>query len=95
MGIDLLHTVDVNCKKVILLKLFRKMSADSVQDWWDARIASYGTGYSSKILEEEEIDFDDEFIDSCEEGLEWYGFWAREIDISNYLRVNSCQEILM
>lgn len=69
-GIDLLHTVDVNGKKVILLKLFRKMDADSVQDWWDARIASYGTGYSSKILEEEEIDFDDEFIDNCEEGLE-------------------------
>ena len=69
-GIDLLHTVDVNGKKVVLLKLFRKMDADSVQDWWDARIASYGTGYSSKILEEEEIDFDDEFIDNCEEGLE-------------------------
>ena len=46
------------------------MDADSVQDWWDARIASYGTGYSSKIIEEEEIDFDDEFIDSCKEGLE-------------------------
>lgn len=69
-GIDLLHTVDVNGKKVVLFKLFRKMDADSVQDWWDARIASYGTGYSSKILEEEEIDFDDEFIDNCEEGLE-------------------------
>ena len=69
-GIDLLHTVDVNGKKVVLLKLFRKMDADSVQDWWDARIASYGTGYSSKLLEEEEIDFDDEFIDNCEEGLE-------------------------
>ena len=69
-GIDLLHTVDVNGKKVVLYKLFRKMDADSVQDWWDARIASYGTGYSSKILEEEEIDFDDEFINSCEEGLE-------------------------
>ena len=69
-GIDLLHAVDVNGKKVVLLKLFRKMDADSVQDWWDARIASYGTGYSSKVLEEEEIDFDDEFIDNCKEGLE-------------------------
>lgn len=69
-GIDLLHAVDVNGKKVVLLKLFRKMDADSVQDWWDARITSYGTGYSSKVLEEEEIDFDDEFIDNCKEGLE-------------------------
>lgn len=69
-GIDLLHAVDVNGKKVVLLKLFRKMDADSVQDWWDARITSYGTGYSSKVLEEEEIDFDNEFIDNCKEGLE-------------------------
>lgn len=69
-GIDLLHTVDVNGKKVILYKLFRRMDADSVQDWWDARITSYGAGYSSKILEEEEIDFDDEFINNCEDGLE-------------------------
>ena len=69
-GIDLLHAVDINGKKVVLLKLFRKMDAESVQDWWDARITSYGTGYSSKVLEEEEIDFDDEFIDNCKEGLE-------------------------
>ena len=69
-GIDLLHTVDANGKKIVLYKLFRKMNADSVQDWWDARIASYGTGYSSKIIEEEEIDFDDEFINNCKEGLE-------------------------
>ena len=69
-GIDLLHAVDINGKKVVLLKLFRKMDADSVQDWWDARITSYGTGYSSKVLEEEEIDFDDEFIYNCKEGLE-------------------------
>ena len=69
-GIDLLHAVDVNGKKVVLLKLFRKMDADSVQDWWDARITSYGTGYSSKVLEEEEIDFDDEFIESCKDGEE-------------------------
>ena len=40
-GIDLLHSVDINGKKIILLKLFRKMSADVVQDWWDARISSY------------------------------------------------------
>lgn len=69
-GIDLLHTVNINGKKVILLKLFRKMTAEAVQDWWDARISSYGTGYSSKIIEEEEIDFDDEFIENCQEGLE-------------------------
>lgn len=69
-GFNLLREIDVNGKKVIPLKLFRKMTAEEVTDWYDARISSYGTGYSSKVLEEEEIDFDDEFIESCKEGEE-------------------------
>lgn len=69
-GFNLLKEIDVNDKKIIPLKLFRKMTAEEVTDWYDARISSYGTGYSSKVLEEEEIDFDDEFIESCKEGEE-------------------------
>ena len=69
-GFNLLKEIDVNGKKIIPLKLFRKMTAEEVTDWYDARISSYGTGYSSKVLEEEEIDFDDEFIESCREGEE-------------------------
>jgi len=69
-GFNLLKEIDVNGKKIIPLKLFRKMTAEEVTDWYDARISSYGTGYSSKVLEEEEIDFDDEFIESCKEGEE-------------------------
>lgn len=69
-GFNLLKEIMVNGKSVVPLKLFRKMTAEEVTDWYDARINSYGTGYSSKILEEEEIDFDDEFIESCAEGEE-------------------------
>ena len=69
-GFNLLKEIMVNGKPVVPLKLFRKMTAEEVTDWYDARINSYGTGYSSKILEEEEIDFDDEFIESCAEGEE-------------------------
>ncbi len=69
-GFNLLKEIDINGKNVIPLKLFRKMDSESVTDWYEARLSSYGTGYSSKVLEEEEIDFDDEFISNCEEGLE-------------------------
>lgn len=69
-GFNPLKEIDLNGKKAIPLKLFRKMTAEEVTDWYDARISSYGTGYSSKVLEEEEIDFDDEFIESCKEGEE-------------------------
>lgn len=69
-GFNLMKEIDVNGKKVVPLKLFRKMSAEEVTDWYESRISTYGTGYSSKIMEEEEIDFDDEFIDSCKDGEE-------------------------
>lgn len=69
-GFNLLQEITIGDKKVIPIKLFRKMTAEEVTDWYEARISSYGTGYSSKILEEEEIDFDDEFIESCKDGEE-------------------------
>ena len=69
-GFNLLKEIDINGKKIVPLKLFRKMSAEEVIDWYEARMNSYGTGYSSKILEEEEVDFTDEFIESCKEGEE-------------------------
>lgn len=69
-GFNLLKEIDANGKSIIPLTMFRKMSAEEVTDWYEARLSSYGTGYSSKIIEEEEIDFDDEFIENCQEGLE-------------------------
>lgn len=69
-GFNLLKEIEIQNKKIIPIKIFRKMSAEQVTDWYEARITSYGTGYSSKVLEEEEIDFDDEFFDNCAEGLE-------------------------
>lgn len=69
-GFNLLKQIEINGKKTTPLSLFRKMTAEEVTDWYEARISSYGTGYSSKIIEEEEVDFDDEFIESCSEGGE-------------------------
>lgn len=69
-GFNLLKQVDVNGKQITPLLLFRKMCSEEVTDWYEARMSSYGTGYSSKVMEEEEIDFDDEFIESCQDGEE-------------------------
>lgn len=69
-GFNLLQEIDMNGKRLIPLQMFRKMDSESVLDWYEARMTTYGTGYSSKVLEEEVIDFDDDFIKKCEEGLE-------------------------
>lgn len=58
-----------NGKEVIPLQFFRTLSAEEVTDWYTERISEYGVGTASKILEEGSVEFDDEFIDSCEDGL--------------------------
>ncbi len=70
-GFNLLEPITSdNGEKKKPLTILRKMNAEGVIDWWESRLSTYGTGYSSKIIEEEEIDFTDEFLKSCVEGEE-------------------------
>ena len=69
-GFNLLSPVEDNGKEIIPLKLFRKMDSESVLDWYESRLSTFGTGYTSKVLEEEDIDIDDEFLQRLEDGEE-------------------------
>ena len=69
-GFNLLKKVKLNEKEIVPLSLFRNMTNEEVLDWYDARLSTYGTSQSSSVLCEEEIDFDDKFIEDCQEGLE-------------------------
>ena len=67
-GFNLLEPIKYEGKTINPLKLFSKMSSEQVTDWYSAKLESFGTGYSSKVLEEEELDITDEFIESLENG---------------------------
>ena len=69
-GFNLLEPIDINGKKKAPITFLRRCTAEEVLEWWESRLTLYGTGYSSKILEEEVIDFTDEFIQECAEGEE-------------------------
>ena len=69
-GFNLLKPVDYNGKEVIPLKLFRTMSSENITDWYEAKLCKYESNRVSSVLEEEMLDFDDAFIESCEEGEE-------------------------
>ena len=69
-GFNLLDPIEYKGKTIKPLKLFSKMSSEQVVDWYTAKLESFSTGYSSRVLEEEEIDFSDEFIESLESGEE-------------------------
>ena len=69
-GFNLLEPIKYEGKTINPLKLFAKMSSEQVTDWYTSKLESFGTGYSSRVLEEEELDITDEFIESLERGEE-------------------------
>lgn len=70
-GFNLITPIEYGDKKVMPIKLFRKMqTSEDVLEWLEARMSSYQTGVSSKVLEEEEIDFTDEWVEACASGEE-------------------------
>ncbi len=66
-GFNLFKEIEINGKKVEPIKLFRKMSSDQIIDYLDSKLSSYDTGQSSEVVEEEDIYFDDVWIDELEE----------------------------
>ena len=70
-GFNLIKPViDTNGKEIIPIKLFRKMDSEGVLDWWESRLSSYGTGYTTKILEDNYLDFDDKYFENMDSGEE-------------------------
>ena len=69
-GFNVLDPIKHEGKTITPLKMFSKMTSEQITDWYTAKLEGFGTGYSSRVLEEEEIDFTDEFIESLESGEE-------------------------
>ena len=67
-GYNLFDDVEYNGKKIKPIKLFRKMTAEQVIDFYEAQLSSFEVGQSSKILEENEIVFDDEWLENLSSG---------------------------
>ena len=83
-GFNLLNPVEWNGKEVIPLKLFRKMDSQSVLDWYESKLSTYGTGFTSKVLEEEEIEITDNFLQDLSDGIENgvdFGFAGDDINL--------------
>lgn len=69
-GFNVTTPITDNGKQIIPYELFKSLDSESVLEWYESRLSMFGTGYSTKVLEEEEIEFDDKFIEDCCAGLE-------------------------
>ena len=66
-GFNLFKEIEINKKSIPPIKLFRKMTSSQIIDFLDSKVASYDVGQNSEVLEEEDIYFDDNFIEELEE----------------------------
>ena len=69
-NVNLLGQIKIGEKHQNMLKFLRTLPPDGVEEFWETRISDYGVVSSGKVLEEEDIEFSDDFINSCEEGEE-------------------------
>lgn len=67
-GFGLFNTTKWKDKDMVIIDLLRSFDAQGVLDWYESKLSSFDTGSSGVILEEEMIDFTDEFFDQCSEG---------------------------
>jgi len=70
-GFNLLDPVMLdNGKEVVPYKYFEKFTSQDVLDFYESQLSTLGTVSSNKIIEEGYIDFDEEFIDGLQTGVE-------------------------
>ena len=69
-GFNVISPITDSGKTIVPYELFKKLDSEGVLEWYESRLSTFGTGYSSKALEEEDIEFDDQFIEDCCAGLE-------------------------
>lgn len=69
-GFNLMEPVREGDKEVIPYKLFRKMDSESVLDWYEIYLSRLTIGSTSKVLDEADIDFDDEYFNRMDSGEE-------------------------
>lgn len=67
-GLDLNTTISIKDKEIPMIDYFRKLPSELVIDFLVNKFSSYEIGLSSKVIEECDIDYDDEFIKLLESG---------------------------
>lgn len=69
-GFNLLEPIDYKGKMIAPVDLFKYMTCEEVTNFYQSKLDEFSIGYSSTILEEEELDISDEFVESLKLGEE-------------------------
>ena len=67
-GFNLFSLMEYKGKNIIPIETFRKMNSSNIIDWYETRLLDYDVGRISTVIDEEVIDFDNSFFESCQNG---------------------------
>lgn len=67
-GFPLFQKTEWKDKEVEIINILRTFDSQGVVDWWESKLASFEPSKSGVVLEEEMIDFDDNFFAKLKEG---------------------------
>ena len=52
-GFNVISPITDSGKTIVPYELFKKLDSEGVLEWYESRLSTFGTGYSSKALEED------------------------------------------
>ena len=82
-GFNVFKPVEWNDKEIVPIELFRRMDSEMVLDWYESHLASFNSGYTKSVTEEEVIEITDDFLqgllDGEENGVD-FGFAGTDIN---------------
>jgi len=67
-GFNVLKKVNYDGERILPIEIFRKMTSEQVIDFYQLTLSAIDNGQSSKIIEENELEFDDKWLRGLEEG---------------------------
>lgn len=67
-GFPLFQKTTWRDKETEIINVLRSFDSQGVVDWWESKLSSFDSGKSGIVLEEEMVDFTDEFFDECADG---------------------------
>lgn len=82
-GFNLTKRITFNGEEIVPIEFFDKLESREVVEFYESLLTNYEFGTSSKVIESETIDFTDDFLQDCIDGIEQgvdFGWSFNDVD---------------
>lgn len=69
-GFNLLDPIPIGKRVIAPIEFFKNLDSNSILEWYEVQISKMGSGYDVKLLEDEDLEITDEFLEKLQNGDE-------------------------